>query len=465
MPAGEKQEAAAAAKPPKVIVATEPTELIVVFGAANWSPIEGTNLLYVSNSEGNLFKDIETQKTYVLLSGRWFEAPSIDGPWTFVPARIAAAVSFRGSPRTPRPPACWRRCRAPGRPRTRSWTRRSRRRRRSSAAGPRSRSPTTAPRSSSRSRGRSCEYATNTTFSVIRLDERYYSCHQAVWYVAGTPQGPWQVAEKVPDEIYTIPPSNQHYNTTYVHVYDATPDVVYTGYYPGYVNSYVYGGCVVYGTGCYYPPYVSPYFYHPWYPTWGWASPGTPGTAGASACPGATGRSTFTVGFAGYGGTAGMAPHGYHPPYYGGYPPRPGVPPGHRPGGGYPGGGPGGPQVTPNNNLYARPGNAARNASMPRDKSVQPANRVGPRRRQQRLRRPQRRRVPPQRRRQLAAARQWRLVEFVIELPPRGLRRQTPAPRASTKSPNLNNDYQSRSRGSSRANTLPGSRGGPGRRR
>ena len=153
--------------------------------------------------------------------------------------------------------------------------------------------------------------------------------------MAGAPQGPWQVADKVPDEIYTIPPSNPHYNTTYVYVYDSTPDVVYTGYYPGYVNSYVYGGCVVYGTGWYYPPYVSPYVYYPCYPTWGFGVGWNPWTGWGVGVSWGYGPFTITVGFGGYGGYGGWyGPPGYRPPYYGGYPPRPGVPPGYRPPGG-----------------------------------------------------------------------------------------------------------------------------------
>ena len=70
----------------------------MIFGEANWAPIKDTDLLYVSNSQGNLFKDITTQKTYILLSGRWFEAPSLDGPWAFVaPEKLPRR--FRQDPR------------------------------------------------------------------------------------------------------------------------------------------------------------------------------------------------------------------------------------------------------------------------------------------------------------------------------------------------------------------------------
>jgi hypothetical protein len=59
------------------------------------------------------------------------------------------------------------------------------------------------------------------------------------------------------------------YNTTYVTVYDSTPDVVYVGYTPGYMWSYPYYGVPIYGTGWYYPPYYVGGWYYPRPPTWG----------------------------------------------------------------------------------------------------------------------------------------------------------------------------------------------------
>jgi hypothetical protein len=371
--ATETKETPADEKPPKVVVATSPTELVVIFGEAQWTPIADTDLLYVSNSQGNLFKSIKTQQNYILLSGRWYEAASLDGPWAFVaPEKLPR--DFRGIPEDS--PAANVLASVPGTDAAKD-------------ALLDSQIPQTAVIKRSGVtlevtydgapqfkpiEGTTMEYAVNTSSSVIKVGERYYCCHQGVWYLAATPQGPWQVADQVPDDIYTIPPSNPHYNTTYVHVYDSTPEVVYTGYYPGYVNSYVYGGCVVYGTGWYYPPYVSPYFYHPYYPTWGFGVGWNPWYGWGVGVSWGYGPFTISVGFGGWGGYGGWYGGGYYrPPYYGGYPPRPGVPPGYRP----PGSRPGGPQVTPhNNNLYASPQNRARNAATPRDRSARPTNRV-----------------------------------------------------------------------------------------
>jgi len=365
--AAEQEQAPASDKPPKIVVATEPTELLVIYGQANWAPIKGTDLLYVSNSENDIFKEINAQKTYTSLSGRWFSAASLDGPWTFVPPG-SLPRDFASIPEDS--PVGNVLASVPG-----------------TDAAQDAMLDAQIPQTAAVKRdgvtlevkydgapqfkpieGTGMEFAVNTSYSVIKVGARYYCCHQAVWYVAGTPQGPWQVTDKVPDEIYTIPPSNQNYNVTYVHVYNSTPTVVYTGYYPGYVNSYIYGGCIVYGTGWYYPPYVSPYFYYPWHPTWGVSVGWNPWTGWGFGVSWGSGPFRVTVGFGGWGGYGGWyGPVGYRPPYRP-YPPRPGVPPGYRPGG---------PRPTPyNSNVYARQQNLDRNAKVPRDKSVQPANRA-----------------------------------------------------------------------------------------
>ena len=69
---------------PVVYMATGPSELIVVNGQPNYQAIPGTQLLYIENTSGRVFKDIDNQNTYVLIAGRWFSAPDTSGPWTYV---------------------------------------------------------------------------------------------------------------------------------------------------------------------------------------------------------------------------------------------------------------------------------------------------------------------------------------------------------------------------------------------
>jgi len=60
-------------------------ELIQTEGPPNLVPIEGTDLMQVENSDNALFFYNSNQRFYVLISGRWFDASSLEGPWKFVP--------------------------------------------------------------------------------------------------------------------------------------------------------------------------------------------------------------------------------------------------------------------------------------------------------------------------------------------------------------------------------------------
>jgi hypothetical protein len=146
----------------------------------------------------------------------------------------------------------------------------------------------------------------------------------AVWFTANSAKGPWAVADSVPSaEIDKIPPSEPVYNVKSVTVYETTKEVVYVGYTPGYVWSYPWYGVPIYGTGWYYPPYVSPYAYYPRPCTWGMSVSYNPYTGWGFGMTWSNGFLTVGVGFGGmYGGHYGgyYPPYGYRPPYYGGYP-------------------------------------------------------------------------------------------------------------------------------------------------
>jgi len=97
----------------------------------------------------------------------------------------------------------------------------------------------------------------NCDTPVVLYDSKYYACTDGAWYESDSSKGPWIVCSRVPEAIYSIPPDSPIYNTTYVKVYDydEDDDTVDVGYTPGYLGSYVYGGCVLFGTG---------WLYHCW---------------------------------------------------------------------------------------------------------------------------------------------------------------------------------------------------------
>ena len=72
-------------EPPKLIVVTKASELIVTEGKLAYEPIKGTSLLFVTNTENDIILDINTQIHYVLLNGRWYGTSSLaDANWEFV---------------------------------------------------------------------------------------------------------------------------------------------------------------------------------------------------------------------------------------------------------------------------------------------------------------------------------------------------------------------------------------------
>jgi len=88
-----EDEAESPDEPPAIIVATEPTELIVTDGQPQFLPLGDGSLLIIKNTESDVLRENTTQQIFVLLSGRWFASKSTEGPWEFV-ASDALPESF-----------------------------------------------------------------------------------------------------------------------------------------------------------------------------------------------------------------------------------------------------------------------------------------------------------------------------------------------------------------------------------
>jgi hypothetical protein len=246
------------AEMPTIFVSTVPAEIIVTTGVPKLLPIPGTSLRYVANTDANLIVDSKTGTYYFLVSGRWFSAASLQGPWTFATPNLPPDFA-RIPPSSPRGSVL---VSVPGTPQAREAVLQAQiptqgTLQRSTAkievvysGGPPKFVPIT---------GTTMMYAVNTMYDVIRVGDQYYVCHQGAWFVAPSPTGAWVLAEAVPAVIYTIPPSSPVYRVTYVRIYETTPTTVTYGYTSGYTLGYVSAaGVVVYGTGYYYPPYIWP---------------------------------------------------------------------------------------------------------------------------------------------------------------------------------------------------------------
>ena len=264
---------------PTIYVSTQPAELLQTQGEPQVAAIEGTNLIYVTNTDNDIFVHASSQEHYILLSGRWFKAQSMLGPWQYVsgeklpadfakiPATHAKAAVLVSVPGTPQAKEALI---ANAIPQTATITRSAASLNVSSDG-----SPQFKPIEST-----TLMYAANTSIPVIRVDARsYYAVQNGVWFVATSAIGPWTVATSVPVSIYTIPVSSPLHYVTYVKVYGSTPEVVYVGYTPGYYGTVVTSSSVVvYGTGWYYPAYAGVYWYG-WPYTYGYGAAFTWGVA------------------------------------------------------------------------------------------------------------------------------------------------------------------------------------------
>ena len=276
VPTKVRPETVKAGVVPKIIVAFDPTELIVADGEPEFTALAGTDLLYLANSSRDVFMEVGSQQYYVVLAGRWFKSPSLEnGPWSYVESDKLPPGFYRIPPDSVKGHVL---AFVPGT----QWAQ---------EAVADAQIPVTAgiPRNATTKisydgepkfqgiEGTSMQYAVNTDKPVLKVGDGYYAVDNAVWYEAKDPQGPWKVATSVPDQVYDMPPTSPVYNTKYVRVYESTPDTVYQGYTPGYTGSYVSGETVVYGTGYSYPPYVSTSVYYPPPVTYGYAPVYNPG--------------------------------------------------------------------------------------------------------------------------------------------------------------------------------------------
>jgi hypothetical protein len=270
---------------PRVFVSTKPAELILVNGAPNYLVVPRTKLLWLSNTESDVFRLGKGGPIFFLVSGRWFSAADFTGPWTFatptlpddfknIPLEHARSRVLASVPGTSQ----------------------------AAEAVLLAQIPQTARVDKKQLKAPEVVYqgdaqfqaidatkvarAVNTDKDIIKVGDLYYMCFQGVWFVAKAPAGPWEVTGTVPKEIYEIPPSSPSYNVTYVTVVEDNSDAVVFATAAAFTGVMIGWGCAVWGSGYYYPPYIGyggfyPAYY-PFYPTYGYHASYNPWTGAYS---------------------------------------------------------------------------------------------------------------------------------------------------------------------------------------
>lgn len=233
---------------PRVFSSDRPAEIVVTEGKAQLAPISKTSLMYVANTESDLFFHPAGKTWYLLLAGRWFSSASLDGPW--ISATDALPDDFASIPENhpkasvlvsvKNSPAADEAVILASIPQTATVQRSGTRILVSYEGAPQFKAIPGAP---------GVEFALNTSSDVFRVGGVYFCCHQGVWFQSADATGPWIVCDKVPDAIYTIPPQSPKYNVTHVHIYESDADTVHVGVTSGYHGAYVARGLVVFGLG------------------------------------------------------------------------------------------------------------------------------------------------------------------------------------------------------------------------
>ncbi|MBN8249126.1 MAG: hypothetical protein J0L84_16990, partial [Verrucomicrobia bacterium] len=171
--------ALAASDAPTVFVSMTSAAIIVTTGAPKLTAIPGTALSFVSNTDAALFQDAGGTY-YYLISGRWFSAPALTGPWTFATPSLPS--DFAKIPASG--PRGWVLPSVPGTPQAQEAVIQAQIPQEATLS--RSGAALTvyyagAPQFVSIT-GTSLFYAANTSFVVIQDGTRYYSCYQGAWF-------------------------------------------------------------------------------------------------------------------------------------------------------------------------------------------------------------------------------------------------------------------------------------------
>lgn len=222
-------------------------ETIQSDGALKFDSIVAGQLEGAANTSTLFFRDQEGTY-YLLVSGRWLTADSVDSAaWTFLePAQLPTA--FASIPESSR----WAEALAsvPNTPANRIAL--------LAASLP---SERTLPRSTTINVQWQGEpqfiatdtanvfCATNANELVLKLGKDFYCNTLDAWFIAANPNGPWLVCVKIPRAIASLQIQSPLFEYRFIQVADSTPTTVTFRSTSGAHREFVHDGVVVFGTG------------------------------------------------------------------------------------------------------------------------------------------------------------------------------------------------------------------------
>ena len=197
--------------PPKVIIATKPSLLVLIDGPPQLREIEGTKLQRVINTRAVLLFENDKKNYYLRVQDWWLQAKDLEGPWTY-------AKKLPDDMRGPR--STWS-TRRPGRP-FQTEDQASKQPSLKEAGkkaeipvvyvefGPAELIETKGDPAYNAIPGTALEYVQNTNGNIFRLDTQYYILISGRWFSGASLQGPWTfvAGTNLPPDFAKIPLDN-----------------------------------------------------------------------------------------------------------------------------------------------------------------------------------------------------------------------------------------------------------------
>ena len=232
---------------PELTLADKPTELLLLAGDPLFTFIPGIRLMSVANTESDLFFHPKTNLYYLLMSGRWFSSPEVEGPWA---AAGDLPEEFAKIPRDHvRGHVVW--C-VPGTPESAeacalASLEQSATLKKYEAAQvlyePDGKEPQTAPLDGD------LKSVTNTEDDVIVAGKAWYVCHFGVWYKSEDGRSKWQMVADVPEALRKLPETSPSWHIRFCRPLGIEGDFASFAVSSGYYGTIALGASPVYGTG------------------------------------------------------------------------------------------------------------------------------------------------------------------------------------------------------------------------
>ena len=239
--------------PSKVIVTTKPSALVSTMGRPALKQV-ADGVSEVTNANTVILKTTTPAAWWTLISGRWFTASDLKGPWTYC-APMQLPPSFRSLPKTGRLASA--RAAVPGTIEAYESTVAAREIQTVTvkADTPCQMSWNGQPAFADVDGVEGLQYGTNSSQPTFGFGGAFWCCADGMWFTGQSANGPWAITDTVPKQMYQVPPTNPDYSATYVEIYGSTHGddgslaSVTFGFTAGYLGTYLHDGTTVFGTG------------------------------------------------------------------------------------------------------------------------------------------------------------------------------------------------------------------------